>query len=75
MWIRLLTGMVCVLGGASIGVAQQIFDDENLKALVEGTLWVSDPTPADMLSLTSLYGGHQGINSLVGLEYAANLQE
>jgi hypothetical protein len=50
------------------------FADEKLKALVEETLWISDPTPTDMLGLTSLDGDNKGITSLVGLEYATNLE-
>jgi hypothetical protein len=49
------------------------FADPKLKAIVEAALWISDPTPADMLELTSLYGDSRGITSLSGLEYAANL--
>jgi hypothetical protein len=55
------------------------FADPRLKAVVEATLWISDPAPADMLNLTSLtcIGEHpkdDAIESLVGLEYATNLQ-
>jgi hypothetical protein len=49
------------------------FTDDNLKAAVEAQLWVSDPTPEDMLGLTSLYAGDDDIISLTGLEYATNL--
>lgn len=49
------------------------FADPKLKASVEAELWVTDPTPADMLELTSLYASSQGIASLTGLEYAVNL--
>jgi len=54
--------------------------DPVLKAAVEMALWVSDPTPSDMLSLTELsyvedWGQQElGINSLTGLEYATNLR-
>ena len=50
------------------------FADPNLKAAVEQALWVWDPTPSDMLGLTSLYATSKGIRSLGGLEYAKNLQ-
>ncbi len=55
------------------------FADANLKAAVENELWVSDPTPTDMLNLTSLYctqnwGTQTVITSLTGLEYALNLR-
>ncbi|MEN6577481.1 MAG: leucine-rich repeat domain-containing protein, partial [Phycisphaerales bacterium] len=51
------------------------FADPSLKAAVEHALWVSDPTPADMLELTMLTSNSKGIATLTGLEYAANLQE
>jgi hypothetical protein len=50
------------------------FDDPNLKAAVEEELWVQDPTPSDMLELTFLWAQGKGIRSLVGLQYATNLQ-
>ena len=49
------------------------FADAHLQAAVEEALWVSDPTPADMLGLTSLTAGSSGITDLTGLEYATNL--
>lgn len=51
------------------------FTDENLKAAVEGVLWISDPTPTDMLGLTSLNVTEKGIVDITGLEYATNLQK
>jgi hypothetical protein len=56
------------------------FLDANLKAAVEGVLWISDPTPKDMLDLTRLlhpntYTKETPIADLTGLEYAVNLQE
>lgn len=54
--------------------------DPVLKAVIEDTLWVSDPTPSDMLGLTSLvyFGGWASeepqITDLTGLQYATNLQ-
>jgi len=55
------------------------FPDANLKAAVEEALWVSDPTPTDMLGLTDLskpidYKRIGAIQNLAGLEYATNLQ-
>ena len=55
------------------------FPDANLKAAVEEALWVSDPTPTDMLGLTDLskpidYKRINAVQNLTGLEYAANLQ-
>ena len=37
-------------------------------------LWVTDPTPADMLGLTFLDASGVGIADLTGLEYALNLR-
>jgi hypothetical protein len=50
------------------------FADAGLKAAVEDELWVSDPTPTDMLELLSLDAGSHRISDLTGLEYATNLQ-
>ena len=50
-----------------------VFADANLKAAVEAALWVSDPTPTDMLALDYLSAYSQGITSLSGLEYAENV--
>lgn len=50
------------------------FVDSNLKAAVEDALWMSDPTPTDMLGLTSLKAASRGIANLEGLEYADNLE-
>ena len=55
------------------------FEDASLKAAIEDALWVSDPTPTDMLGLVTLTfvgdpdRGNQ-IASLSGLQYATNLQ-
>jgi hypothetical protein len=51
------------------------FADAHLKAVVEETLWISDPTAEDMLGLVSLAAEDRGITSLTGLEYALNLEE
>ncbi len=50
------------------------FADPKLKELVEMELWVTDPTPADMLGLTFLDASGVGIADLTGLEYAMNLR-
>jgi len=50
------------------------FADEHLKAAVEEILWTTDPTPTDMLGLTSLNVTDKGIVRITGLEYAKNLQ-
>lgn len=60
----------CVLAWAEEPVK---FEDATLKAVVEETLWVQDPTPSDMLGFTYLEGRGLDITSLVGLEYAKNL--
>jgi len=48
--------------------------DPNLKAVIENSLQVSDPTPMDMLGLLNLEVQAANITDLTGLEYAANLQ-
>jgi internalin A len=50
------------------------FTDGHLKELVEAALWVWDPTPADLLGLTSFSATLKGISDLTGLQYATNLQ-
>lgn len=56
------------------------FADAELKAAVEQALFITDPTPTDMLGLTELYctrgwySEDKPITSLTGLEHAANLQ-
>jgi hypothetical protein len=52
-----------------------VFADANLKAAIEAELGVTDPTPTDMLGLTSLNAGGQGITDLAGLEFAVNLAQ
>ncbi len=49
------------------------FADANLKADVEAVLGKTNPTPTDMLGLTSLWAQARGITDLTGLEYATNL--
>jgi internalin A len=51
-----------------------LFVDANLKAVVEDELWIMDPTPEDMLLLTSLKAFRKGISNLEGLQYARNLE-
>ena len=63
---------LCVSGHT---IAQSVaFNDANLKASVEETLLIIDPTPTDMLTLISLNADFKGIENLTGLEYATNLQ-
>ena len=49
------------------------FADANLKAAVESALGISNPTPTDMLLLTSLSAGSCDVIDLTGIEYATNL--
>ncbi len=63
------------LSGRAGAESPVYFADLNLKAAVEGVLWTSDPTPDDMLGLTSLPVEAKGITDLTGLEYAKNLEE
>jgi hypothetical protein len=49
------------------------FDDDNLKSAVEGALGKTNPTPTDMLALTSLDARWRNIGDLTGLEYATEL--
>jgi Leucine-rich repeat (LRR) protein len=63
------------LFAASLSLAEEpvYFADANLKAAVEQALGKTDPTPTDMLSLTTL-GQPSQIADLTGIEYAKNLQ-
>ena len=49
------------------------FADANLKAAVESELGISNPTPTDMLLLSTLDANMCGITDLTGIEYATNL--
>ena len=56
------------------------FADPQLKAAVETELFISDPTPTDMLDLTQLvipltWQRIDAISNLAGLEYATNLTD
>jgi len=50
------------------------FPDPNLKAAVEATLGVVDPSVSDMLDLEVLVANRLGISELAGLEHAVNLE-
>ncbi len=69
--------LVSIPGLVSCAEAQDPvhFVDLNLKTAIEDALWISDPTPADLLTLTELRSINSGIVSLAGLEYADNLRE
>lgn len=49
------------------------FGDPTVKAAVEDSLWVLDPTPTDMLGLISLTIIDEDLTSLSGLQYATNM--
>jgi len=51
------------------------FENAILESAVETELGISNPTAADMTNLMTLRKPYRSINSLVGLEYALNLQE
>jgi hypothetical protein len=67
--------LVATIAGQARAEDPAYFADPNLKTAVEETLGVSDPTPTDMLALTSLYAVSKGIVDLTGLEYATNLTD
>lgn len=50
-----------------------VFDDVNLKNVVEAELGIADPTENDMLLLYSVNAYGEGISDLTGLQYAKNL--
>lgn len=76
-----LTAFLLVCVGRVQGQSPVNIPDSRLKAAIERALWVSDPTPTDMLELTELVyvedwdEQDEGIRSLTGLEYAKNLQK
>ncbi|MBM4024368.1 MAG: leucine-rich repeat domain-containing protein [Planctomycetes bacterium] len=72
----ILLGVAMFLGMASMMRAEDevYFADLTLKAVVEETLGVDDPTRTDMLEMVGLHASYQGITDLTGLEHAANLQ-
>jgi hypothetical protein len=63
------------LAAAARAESPVYFADAGLKQAVEDALGVSDPTPSDMLGLTSLIRYYMDIRDLTGLEYATNLRE
>ena len=71
LWVGLISALAC---GSARAQDPVYFADGDLEALVEKALWVSDPTPEDMLSLTSLSADSESVSSLTGLEYAENLR-
>jgi len=62
-----------LLAGSAVAETPVHFPDQNLEMAVEAELWIDDPTPSEMLWLTSLNAGARRISDLTGLEYAKNL--
>jgi len=71
LWAFALWVCACAPAAAEEPV---VFEDFTLRALVEDTLWISGPTPSDMLGLTYLDGWGKDLVSLVGLEHATNIE-
>jgi hypothetical protein len=73
---HLLSSLVMSLFLLATAWAESPVDIPNarLKSAIEGELWIPDPTPSDMLALTSLTIRGASISDLTGLEYAINLQ-
>ena len=69
-----LVGMLVCLVNLSAAEDAVQFSDPQLKRAVEDALQIFDPTPTDMLWLTSLKASGRKISDLTGLEYAKNLQ-
>ncbi len=70
-------GGTCVASKSSLAPEFVHIPDPILKAAIEDALWVADPTPEDMLELTSFTCTHSngsGVQDLTGLEYAKNLR-
>ena len=63
---------VMTVAGAAWAAEPVHFADENLKAAVELTLEIKNPTPTDMRSLKSLTAAG-GVVDLTGIEHAVNL--
>ncbi|MDH7599729.1 MAG: leucine-rich repeat domain-containing protein [Sedimentisphaerales bacterium] len=66
--------ILMVLGSMALAQGPVYIPDDNLKAAIEAALGMVDPTPSDMLGLTSLDASLRAIKDLTGLEYAKNLQ-
>jgi hypothetical protein len=73
--MRTIVSLMVLLGLSSILQAEEPvhFGDPVLKAAVEAELWISGPTPTDMLALTELRCACT-ITDLTGLEYATNVE-
>ena len=73
MLIKISLAVAILSTGSVFGQGPVNFADQKLKACVEDKLQILDPTPSDMLQLTSLRCRHSEITSLRGLKYATNL--
>ena len=73
----LVVSATLLIVSADVATAEDpvVFGDPALKSAVEKQLGITDPTPTDMLGLTSLNldGDDCYISDLTGLEYALNL--
>jgi hypothetical protein len=72
--VRAVVVVICLACGLARAEEPVHFVDPALKAAVEDALWILDPTPTDMLGLTSFTADGIDIADLTGLEYATNLQ-
>jgi len=74
--VYLIIGSIWAAPKVSAGETEEPvhFEDHVLKNVVEEALGIPDPTPTDMLSLTTLYTNGLGIVNLTGLEHATNLR-
>jgi len=67
--------IICTLALCACTAQEPVhIPDPRLKTTIENELWVWNPTPTDMLGLTSLNLSSRKIKDLTGLEYATNLQ-
>ena len=73
--IAIVLTLFGLLALSKVAIAEEpvYFPDANLKAAVERELGMPDPTPIDMLLLTSLDARSSEIIDLTGIEYASNL--
>ena len=62
-----------IIGRVTTSEEPIVFVDPKLKLVVEAALGVANPTPTDMLALTSLDGAGEEIRNLEGLQFASNL--
>ena len=69
--MRILTALWIITTAFAVGSARAedpvYFPDAAMKAAVEDTLSIPDPTPSDMLGLTSLYARSRGITDITGI--------